>query len=91
VSSPDSVQGEGVAAELVRIIRKIHQVERRLADIEAETLELKGSELYALSQRVEAAKTRGRDLLAEMADQLKRQIAVVRTRLDNRPSPGAAL
>lgn len=81
VSSPESVEGEGVAAELVRTIRKIHQVERRLADIEAETLELKSSELHALSQRVELSKTRGRDLLAEMADQLEQQIAAVRTKL----------
>ena len=47
VASPESVQGEGVAAELVRTIRKIHQVGRRLVDIETETLELKGSELYS--------------------------------------------
>lgn len=80
-SSPESVQGEGVAAELVRTIRKIHQVEHRLADIEMETLELRRSELFTLWQRVERATTQDRDLLAEMAEQLKKQIAAVRTKL----------
>jgi hypothetical protein len=90
VSSPESVPGEGVAAELVRTIRKIHQVERRLADIEAETSTLRGSEPHKLKQQVEVAKERDRDLLAEMADQLNRQIAVARTHLDNRSSSDAA-
>ncbi|MGC2285252.1 MAG: J domain-containing protein, partial [Candidatus Acidiferrum sp.] len=33
-SSPDSVVGEGIAAELVRVIRKIAQVKRRLVEID---------------------------------------------------------
>jgi len=82
-SSPESVQGEGIAAELVRTIRKIHQVERRLPEIKAEMLELKQSELYILLQRVEEVKAQDRDLLAEMAEQLKQQIADAHTELIN--------
>jgi len=81
VSSPESVQGEGVAAELVRTIRKIHQIERRLSDIDAEMAELKQSEQYILFQRVETSKAQNRDLLAEMANQLRPQIADARTEL----------
>jgi outer membrane lipopolysaccharide assembly protein LptE/RlpB len=91
VSGPDSVPGEGVAAELVRTIRKIHQVERRLADIEAETSELKRSELHKLKQNVAIAKDRDRDLLAEMAEQLKQQIAGARMHLAKLSSPEAAV
>jgi hypothetical protein len=90
-SSPDLVQGEGVAVELVRTIRKIHQVMRRVGDIEAETLELQRSEPYTLMRHVEAARARNRDLLEEMAEQLKEQIAVVRTDLGKRWSPEAAV
>lgn len=82
VSSPESVQGEGVAAELVRTIRKIHQVKRRLLDIEAETSELKTSEVCVLCERVAQAKAQGRDLLAEMAEELRIQIGAVRTQLN---------
>jgi hypothetical protein len=81
VSNPESVHGEGVAAELVRTIRKIHQVKRRLEDIQSEMMELKQSELYTLSQRVETLKTQGRDLLAEIVEQLEHEIAAARSQL----------
>ena len=87
-SSPDSVEGEGVAAELVRAIRKIHQVQRRLADIAAEIVQLTGSDLYGLKERVDMAQAQGQDLLAQMTQQLKDQIAQARARLDE-PDSGA--
>ena len=90
-SSPESVEGQGVAAELVRTIRKIHQVERRLADIDAETLELKRSELHTLWRRVETEAAQHRNLLAKMAEQLKQRIAAVRTQLTNLSSAGTAV
>ena len=34
-SSPESVEGEGVGPELIRVIRKIAQIQRRLVEIEA--------------------------------------------------------
>jgi hypothetical protein len=39
-TGPDAVTGDGVGAELIRTIRKIHQVERRLAAIENEIVRL---------------------------------------------------
>ena len=47
-TSPDAVTGEGIGAELVRTIRKIHQVEGRLTRIVGEIAELSGSELSVL-------------------------------------------
>src|SRR5207249_2115239 len=35
-NAPDTVEGTGVGAELIRVIRKIAQVEQRLRDIAAE-------------------------------------------------------
>jgi hypothetical protein len=81
-TSPESVQGKGIGADLIRIIRKIHQVNRRLSQIEEELGELRRSELYDLKERYEAARDLGRDLLAEMADQLDAEIAELKERLD---------
>jgi hypothetical protein len=89
VSSPESVPGEGVAAELVRTIRKIHQVERRLVNIATEMAALRQSELFRLWERAEASKAEDRDVLAEMAEALKRQIAAARAEL-TKLSPGEA-
>lgn len=74
-SSPESVEGEGIAADLIRTIRKIHQARRRLPLVEAEILDLKRSDLYLLRTAVEAAKASGRNLLEEMAQELDTEIA----------------
>jgi hypothetical protein len=80
-SSPESVKGEGTGAELIRIIRKIAQVEERLRSIEAEILELKASDLYQLKAKVEKAESEGQEPLGEMASQIKQQITEARERL----------
>jgi chromosome segregation ATPase len=81
-SSPEAVKGEGAGADLVRVIRKIAQAEERLRAIEIEVSQLKESDLYKLKTKVEEAEKEKRDLLAEMAKQLDKQIADARERLD---------
>jgi hypothetical protein len=80
-SCPEAVQGEGVGAELVRIIRKITQVKRRLSEIELEVEQLGSSDLAKLKAKADEYGSRGRDLLAEMAQQVQREIAAARQRL----------
>jgi len=80
-SSPESVKGEGHGAELVRVIRKIAQVEERLRAIEVEINQLKKSDLYKLKAKAEEAEKEGRDLLADMAKQLDEQNADALKRL----------
>ena len=87
-SSPDRVNGEGVGAELIRVIRKIAQVEERLQAIESEIAKLKGSELYRLKLKVEEAERKGRDLLHEMASQLDDEISLARQKLNNLRASG---
>jgi predicted transcriptional regulator len=79
--SPESVTGEGPGAELIRVIRKIAQVEERLRTIEAEMARLKASELFQLKSKVEEAEAEGRDLLAEMARLVDQRVAVAHKRL----------
>src|SRR5205807_1733339 len=65
-ASPESVQGDGPGAELVRVIRKIAQVEKRLKAISAEMDQLRQGELFKLKQQVEEAHANGRNLLQEL-------------------------
>lgn len=81
-NSPESVQGEGIEAELLRIIRQIVQVQERLKKIEVEIEALKRSALYQLREKVIAVQHEGRDLLAEMATQIDEQIAAAKVRLE---------
>ena len=80
-TSPEAVKGDGVAAELLRAIRKIAQVEDRLRVIEAELAALKASDLYQLIAKVDEAVREGRDLLTEMAVRIDEQIATAKARL----------
>ncbi|MEE9148085.1 MAG: hypothetical protein V3U27_11890, partial [Candidatus Tectomicrobia bacterium] len=65
-SNPEAVEGEGIGAELIRIIRKTAQVEERLRTIEIEMAELQTYELFHLKRKVEEAEAKGQDLLAAM-------------------------
>lgn len=47
-SSPESVQGEGIGTELVRLIRQISQVKQRIADGNAEIAKIKESDNYLM-------------------------------------------
>lgn len=81
-ASPDNVGGDGVGADLVRVIRQIAQVQARLQAIATEMDRLRGSELYQLKSEIEKAHTQGLDLLAEMAARLDQRIGEARGRRD---------
>ncbi|QUS62430.1 molecular chaperone DnaJ [Synechocystis sp. PCC 7339] len=82
-SDPHSVQGEGVAAELIRVIRQIAQCRSRLVAISRDMEALKQTELFELKEQVEQAQQSGQDLLAEMAKHLDEQIAEAQDRLQD--------
>ncbi len=79
--SAEAVQGEGVAFELVRVLRKISQVRRRLRAIEKEQTALRESDMFRLKQQVEEAADQGRDMLADIAAQLDTKIEGAQGRL----------
>jgi hypothetical protein len=86
LSSPENVEGQGVVADLIRVIRQIAQVQRRLREIGQELQELRAGQLFALYQQSCEANDVGRDLLAEMAQEVERRIAAVRMRLNSTAS-----
>lgn len=79
-SSPETVNGKGAAAELVRAIRRISQIRSRMAEIEAEVQEMLRSELWLLKSRVDEAAESGRDLLKDMIATVDEQIAAAKQR-----------
>ena len=82
-SSSEAVEGEGTGAELIRVIRKIAQVEARLRAIDAEMAKLKASDLWQLKEKVEEAENKERDLLSEMATVIESKIAEAKQSLHN--------
>lgn len=82
-ASPDTVEGEGVAATLLRVIRKTSQVRARLSEIEEEMHELTRSDICQLHRRLEQAGESRETLLAELREDLDRQIEQAGRRLTN--------
>jgi hypothetical protein len=80
-ASPDNVPGDGPGAELVRVIRKIAQVEKRLKMIADEMDQLRQGELFKLKHQVEEAQANRRNLIKELGEQLDREIDGAREEL----------
>jgi len=85
---PESVQGDGPGVELVRVIRKIAQVEKRLKTIAADMEQRRQGELFKLKQAVEEAQANGRDLLKDLGEQLDAEIARARDELTGATKTG---
>ena len=68
-NSPESVKGEGISFELIRIIRQIAQSRDRLKAIQLEIAALEQTELFQLKTKVTEANQVGQDLLADMASE----------------------
>jgi hypothetical protein len=82
-SSPDSVRGTGVAADLVRVLRQVKQVKDRLAQIEEEIARLGDSDIAMLQAKAEEASRKGRDLLAEMAATVQSRVNKARQQYES--------
>ena len=80
------MKGEGVAADLERVLRQIERIVKRLAQIEAETAELASSEIALLMAKVETAKAKGRNLLAEMKQDVQHRIDLARNEYEDQSS-----
>jgi chromosome segregation ATPase len=70
----ETATGEGIGAELIRIIRQISQAIARLAAIEHEIATLRESEIAKLARDFEKAIEENRDLLAELATSVRERI-----------------
>jgi hypothetical protein len=75
--------GEGIGAELVKIIRKISQAKGRIAQIEQELETLRQSKIAKLKQDAEEAQQLGRDLLSELAKAAQKEIERAKRRYES--------
>jgi hypothetical protein len=82
-SSPDTVHGNDVAAELIRAIRRISLARKRIEAIEIEIRELRMSELFKLKTLVEDGKKQGTDVLRDMVERINGQIQARKDQLRN--------
>jgi hypothetical protein len=72
--APEAVPGDDLGSELIRVIRKIAQIDRRLAAVHEEINSLTESDLGRLMEQSEKARQQGRDLLDMLAADLRRKI-----------------
>jgi len=70
----DAVEGEGIGAELIRIIRQISMAKARVGAIEEELATLRESEIAKLKKQAEEREQAGGDLLAELAATVRERI-----------------
>ncbi len=69
-----SLDNEGTAAEILRLSRQIRHAERDIATLDFDLYTLRSSEAAQLFADAEAAALQHRDLLAELAAKVRRQI-----------------
>jgi hypothetical protein len=72
----DALEGEGIGAELIGIIRQISLAKERVAAIERELAALRKSEIALLKKQADEREQEGRDLLAELATAVREKIEV---------------
>jgi len=70
----DVIEGEGIGAELIRIIRQISRAKQTIAAVERELARLRQTEIGELLKQTEEAEQVGRDLLAELAAAVREEI-----------------
>ncbi len=69
------------ALDLVQVLRAIATTQENIAELEAELVRVRNSELYRLKQRAERAAAIGHNLLQELVSQVERQIRKSQNRL----------
>ena len=74
----ETVKGEGIGAELIRIIRQISLAKTRVSVIEQELAALRQSEIGQLKKQAEEREQEGGDLLAELAAAVREQIELAK-------------
>ncbi|RRA48087.1 hypothetical protein [Acidipila sp. EB88] len=77
-----TIAGEGTEAELVRLTRQVQHAERDIHNLEAERHTLLAGEIAQLHLDAEAAAREHRDLLIELAANLREQIADAQHRFE---------
>jgi len=81
----EAITGEGIGAELIRIIRQISLAKTRLSAIDQELATLRDSEIALLKKQAEEKQQEGRDLLAELAAAVREEIDRAKKKYESLP------
>ena len=84
----EELRGEGIGAELIRIIRQISQARARILAIEREIAKLLESEIGKLKRDAEKVELQGRDLLHELATTVRQQIESLKSTFEKLSQEG---
>jgi hypothetical protein len=82
-NNPDHIKGEDIGSSLVRIIRKISQVDSRIIQINTQLEEIHKSDIFKLFMTVENEKSKGIDLLEKIQNDLESQITFIQSQIEN--------
>ena len=85
-SSPENVKGKGIGSKLVGVIRKIHQIQNWISQIEREEDSITSSEEYKLYEKIYEADARGNTYIADFANKLDEEIFSLEKELANKKS-----
>jgi DNA repair exonuclease SbcCD ATPase subunit len=89
-TSPDAVQGSGIGADLIRVLRQLKQIRDRIAAIQREIANLSETDLAQLKAKADVAATEGRDLLEEMEASVKVRVILVKHTVEEKSTSGAS-
>ena len=81
-NNPENIKGDDIGSALVRAIRKIAQVEKRIAALEYELEQLRKTDLFVLFEVVEKEATKGIDQLEIMAAELESRITFLQNQIE---------
>jgi hypothetical protein len=81
-NSPEAVQGLGVGADLIRVLRQLRLIRDRLTAITIELAALAETDIALLKAKTDIAASQGLDLLAEMEVDIRGRISAVRQQFD---------
>jgi hypothetical protein len=85
--SPESVQGSDTDATRLRLERRIAQIEEQLELLASDLAAMKATPLWELKAMVDEAAIRGKDIVRDMVQRLKRDIMAATNRLDAMRGP----
>jgi hypothetical protein len=81
-NNPDLIKGEDIGSALVRVIRKIAQVDKRIPEIQTAITALQKTDLFHLFEAVEKETKKGIDLLDKLANELLSRIAFLERQIE---------
>lgn len=81
-NNPENIKGDDIGSSLVRAIRKIAQIEKRIAELENSLNELRKTDLYILFEAVNKEARKGNDLLEKMSIELESRIAFLQKQIE---------